>query len=161
MICEHAWYASKRPGSRERASTAALTRRCTAGARASGTDGKQVWKLHDVRYLAIAVKPISPRLLRVVVDARPFRLHVVSGHAPIEAAPAQDKVAFWYVLLLDLTPVAADPLNVIFPGIDPNARHGSVVNEYSGGSEADDEIPNGMALRVLATELKLRATNAL
>ena len=131
-----------------------------AGSTEADTDGSQMWVQHELKHLVTAVKVLSPRLIRVVVEAGPFRLHFVSGHAPIEAAPAEDKAKFWQEHLADLETVIADKMNLIFLGLDANARVGSVTSEFVGGVQPDDETDNGLALRLFATELKLTVVNA-
>ena len=131
-----------------------------AGATSRGTDGSQIWVQHDLARAVTAVKVLSPRLLRVVVQDGSTRLEVLSGHAPFEAAPSDEKNKFWTQLASEIESVGHSPLDLIICGIDGNARVGSIASEFVGTAERDDESENGSALRMMADETKLHVVNS-
>ena len=55
-------------------------------ASSAGLDGTQIWLARSLKAKCIATDLISCRLLRITVQIQGIRLHVVSGHAPIESA---------------------------------------------------------------------------
>ena len=130
-----------------------------AGATDRGMDGSQVWIRHELSHLVTAVKVISARLLRVVLQDCAVRIHILSGHAPIEAATSEEKEHFWSDLLLDIEKLRHDDSNIIMCGIDGNARLGSITNEFVGDAEKESESDSGAALRLLATEAHLQVIN--
>ena len=82
----------------------------------------------------------------------------LTAHAPISAAPADVRLAFWTLL----TSVAAD-LDARFPAafwqcsVDANGRTGSVRSTAIGPNEPAKETENGTSFRESADSLKLAA----
>ena len=92
-----------------------------SGADPDGSHGVQVWVLHKFVRMVTAVNPISSRLLHVVVQIGPLFLHVISAHAPIEAATDACKEAFWSSLQRLISSLGPANSNLVLVGIDANA----------------------------------------
>ena len=130
-----------------------------AGATSHGVDGSQIWVRHDISRYVTAVKVISPRLLRVVIQDGVVKLHVISGHGPIEAASSDEKNSFWIDLAADSESIGEAKTDIIVCGIDGNARLGCILTEFIGANEIDDESANGAALRLFPSETRLCVVN--
>ena len=70
-----------------------------------------VWVAKGLCAEVIAAVPVSPRILRVSIRVRGHTWHVLSAHAPIEAAAPSTKEQFWGTLdagLLQVGPSSDD-----------------------------------------------------
>ena len=65
-----------------------------SGATPAGGAGVQIWLLHKLAKFITATIPVSPRILRVVLTAGPFEIHLVAAHAPIDDSPPDEIHAF-------------------------------------------------------------------
>jgi exonuclease III len=130
-----------------------------SGADEDGSHGVQVWILHKFARMVTAVNPISSRLLHVVVQVGPLFLHIISAHAPIEAATVVCKEAFWSSLQRVTSSLGSSDANLVLIGIDANARVGELQCEGIGNVAPEDENDNGARLREFLCESGLIAIN--
>ena len=124
-----------------------------------GSYGVQVWILHKFAHMVTAVNPISPRILHVVIQIGPIFLHIISAHAPIEAATEVCKEAFWSSLRLVVSTIGSPEVNMVMIGIDANARVGELQCDWIGGVAPEAENNNGARLREFLCEVELVAVN--
>lgn len=127
-----------------------------AGATERGAGGVQIWVRHFLANSVASVKVPSPYLIHLTLQFGPYSVHLVSGHAPIEAAPEHEKASFWESVYKELQPVANDPLHIVLAGIDANARVGSIscpaVGKYNQQKRTETEDgseqspPNALSL---------------
>ncbi|MCP4450330.1 MAG: endonuclease/exonuclease/phosphatase family protein [Planctomycetes bacterium] len=114
-----------------------------AGATERGAGGVQIWIRHFLVNSVASVKVPSPYLIHPTLQFGPYFVHLVSGHAPIEAAPEHEKASYWEAVYKELQPVANDPLHIVLAGIDANARVGSTscpaVGKYNQQKKTETE----------------------
>ena len=125
----------------------------------NGSYGVQVWVLHKFTRMVTAVNPVSPRLLHVVIQVGPIFLHIISAHAPIEAAADECKEAFWSSLQRVVSTLGPSESNIVMIGIDANARVGELQCDGIGGVAPETENANGARLREFLCETRLVAIN--
>ena len=132
-----------------------------AGATPMGSYGNQLWIHSHLRYKLQATIVHSPTLLQVdMVINDAYEVAAFVGHAPHEHDSADNKCAFW-TLLLAVTLRSRDikPNAHVVLLIDANARVGSVVSPQLGPCASQAENNNGECFRIYLEATALSAGN--
>ena len=130
-----------------------------AGADVGGNLGSQIWIKHFLVPHVTGVAAISPRILALTLQVGPYKLNLVSAHAPTESAEGAVKEDFWQCLQRHVVTYGREGTDLLLIGIDANARVGSVPSSMIGDQQPAGENTNGFVLRTFAEEAGLRLCN--
>ena len=130
----------------------------TSPANEQGLDGTHVWLDKDAGFSVQASVAQHRRIMAVTAKICGTCWLVVSGHAPVEDSPYEDKCEFYEQLDKILSPAVGKRFPIVL-GIDANGVLGSFVSESVGAVIASTESLNGMMLRSMCQAYKLKLVN--